>query len=113
MTFRGLGVVAGAGGEGERGVVAVRVMVGVIVVVAVEGEGVEGGLGKGGAYSCVACLCHFNIDHASLARRGTVPTPDRDSSQHLGAYYAFPVYVVLHRRFLLLLGRGGVYSFHA
>ena len=33
-----------------------------------------------GAYSFVACLCNLTIDHASLSRRSTVPTPSRDNS---------------------------------
>ena len=33
-----------------------------------------------GAYSFVACLSHLTIDHASLSRRSTVPTPSRDTS---------------------------------
>ena len=33
-----------------------------------------------GAYSFVACLSHLTVDHASLSRRSTVPTPDRDTS---------------------------------
>ena len=40
----------------------------------------------GGAYSFVACLGHLTIDHASLSRRSTVPTPNRNL-QHLGAHY--------------------------
>ena len=34
----------------------------------------------GGAYPFVACLSHLTIDHASLSRRDTVPTPNRDTS---------------------------------
>ena len=34
----------------------------------------------GGAYSFVACLSHSTIDHASLSRRSTVPTPNRDTN---------------------------------
>ena len=37
---------------------------------------------KGGAYSFVACLSHLTIPlttHASLSRRSTVPTPNRDT----------------------------------
>ena len=30
----------------------------------------------GGAYSFAACLSHLTIDHASLSRRSTVPTPN-------------------------------------
>ena len=42
---------------------------------------VEGGGGVGGgAYSFVACLDHSTLDHASLPRRRTVPTPTRDIS---------------------------------
>ena len=38
------------------------------------------GAGGGGAYPFVACLSHMTIDHASLLRRSTVPTPNRDTS---------------------------------
>ena len=37
-------------------------------------------VGGGRAYSFVACLGHLTIDHASLARRSTVPTANRDTS---------------------------------
>ena len=40
------------------------------------GEGSGGGM----AYLFVACLSHLTIDHASLSRRSTVPTPNRDTS---------------------------------
>ena len=36
--------------------------------------------GGRGAYSFFACLSHLTIDHASLSRRGTVPTPSSDTS---------------------------------
>ena len=49
-----------------------------------------GGIG-GGGYSFVACLSHLTIDHASLSRRSTVPTPNRHL-RHLGAHYAFSIY---------------------
>ena len=39
---------------------------------------IEGGGGAG--YSSVACLSHMTIAHASLSKRGTVPTLDRDTS---------------------------------
>ena len=42
-------------------------------------EAGEGG-GGGGGYSFVACLNHLAIDHASLPRRSTVPTPNRYTS---------------------------------
>ena len=38
------------------------------------GRGGEGGEG-GSAYSFIDSLCHVVIDHASLSRRGTGPTP--------------------------------------
>ena len=46
------------------------------------GEGTGTGTGGGAAYSFVACLSHLTIDHASLSRRSTVPTPtpNRDTS---------------------------------
>ena len=41
----------------------------------------------GGAYSCIACLSHMTIDHASLSRRSTVSTPNRDTSNNWGVVY--------------------------
>ena len=38
------------------------------------------GKGGRGGYSFVACLSYLTIDHASLSRRSTVPTPNRDTS---------------------------------
>ena len=68
----GEGRVKGRGGKGRR-----------------KGRGGEerlgvGGGGKwdgrgGGGDSFVACLSHLTIDHASLSRRSTVPTPNRDT----------------------------------
>ena len=51
-------------------------------------------VGVWGGDSFVACLVgHLTIDHASLSRRSTVPTPDRGTDlQHLGAHYAFSMY---------------------
>ena len=43
-------------------------------------RGIWRGGGRGGAYSFVACLSHLTIDHASLSRRSTVPTPIRHTS---------------------------------
>ena len=39
-----------------------------------------GGRVGGRAYSFFACLRDLTIDHASLSRRSTVPTPNRDTS---------------------------------
>ena len=44
------------------------------------GVGWGGAIIEGAAYSFVACLSHLTIDHASLSRRSTVPTPNRDTS---------------------------------
>ena len=44
---------------------------------------------RGGAYSFVACLGHLTIRHASLSRRTTVPTPNRDAS-NIWALIALP-----------------------
>ena len=52
----------------------------------------------GEVYSLVACLSHLIIDHASLSRRRTVPTPYRDTSN---------MWV------LIGLGGGGVGSFRS
>ena len=38
------------------------------------------GGGRAWAYFSVACLSHLTIDHASLSRRSTVPTPNGDTS---------------------------------
>ena len=46
---------------------------------------------RGEACSFVACLSHLTIDHASLSRRGTAPTPNINL-QHLGAHYASSIY---------------------
>ena len=54
--------------------------VGVGVVGAVGVEDGSGGTLGGGGYSFVACLDHLTFDHASLSRRSTVPTPNRDTS---------------------------------
>ena len=35
---------------------------------------------EGGIYPFVAFLSHLTIDHASLSKRSTVPTPKRDAS---------------------------------
>ena len=43
----------------------------------------------GGGYSFVACLHHLITDHASLSKRSTVPTPNRDTVNILGAHYTF------------------------
>ena len=51
-------------------------------------------------YSFVACLSNLTVDHASLSRRSTVPTPNRDL-QHLSAHHVF--FICLHRFFLLML----------
>ena len=56
------------------------------------GGGGEGAGAGGGAYSFVACLSHLTIDNASLSRRSTVPTPDRDTSNIWGAHYDSSIY---------------------
>ena len=53
-------------------------------------EGGREGGGGGRAYSFVACLNHLTIDHASLSRRSTVPTPDRDTSNIWALIKLFP-----------------------
>ena len=57
-------IFGGNWGGGELGMLGVRVRV----------------MGAGGGYSFVACLGHLTIDHASLSRGSTVPTPNRDTS---------------------------------
>ena len=48
--------------------------------------------GRGGAYSIVACISHLTIDQASLSRRGTVPTPNRDTSSISAGITFFPIF---------------------
>ena len=69
---------------------------------AVGGGRVQRGRG-GGAYSFVACLSRLTIDHTSLSRRSTVPTPNRDTSKHLGAHNASSIYYIG----IVCLARGG------
>ena len=56
-----------------------------------EGRGMED-YGGGGVYSFVACLGHLTIDHASLLRRSTVPSPNGDTSD-IGAVIALLSYI--------------------
>ena len=44
----------------------------------------------GEAYSFVACLHHSTIDHASLSRRGAVPTSNRETSNIWALITFFP-----------------------
>ena len=45
----------------------------------------------GGGYSFAdACLSHLTVDHASLSRRSTVPTPNKDTSNIWGLTTPFP-----------------------
>ena len=54
----------------------------------------------GGAHSFVACLSHLAIDHASLSRRSTVPTPTpRETPPTFGRSLRF--FHILHRNLLL------------
>ena len=46
--------------------------------------------GGGGVYSFVACVRHWIIDHASLSRRSTVPTPNRETSNIWAIISFFP-----------------------
>ena len=46
------------------------------------------------ADSFVACLTHLTIDPASLSGRSTVPTPNREHVQHLGAHYVFGTHYI-------------------
>ena len=49
------------------------------------------GWGGGGmGYSFVACLSHLTVDHASLSRQSTVPTPNRDTSNIWALVTLFP-----------------------
>ena len=66
-----------------------------------DAEGAGGISGHVGAYSFVACLSHLTIDHASLSRQSTTPTPARHL-QHLGAHYVF-FFHILHRNFSITL----------
>ena len=64
---------------------------------------------RGGAYSFVACVGHLTISHASLSRRSTVPTPNRDTSNVWALISLFPLYCVETVAILIpfLFGRGG------
>ena len=47
---------------------------------------------RGGAYSFVAWLGHLTIDHASLWRRSTGPTRNRDTSSIFARITFFSIY---------------------
>ena len=59
-------------------------------------------LSGGGVLFFVGCLSHLTIDHASLSRRSTVPTPSR----HFGCSLRF--FHVLHRNICFVLSPSGV-----
>ena len=42
--------------------------------------------------SCFARRRLLTVDHESLSRRSTVPTPNRYTSKHLGAHYVVSMY---------------------
>ena len=46
--------------------------------------------GGGKAYSFAACPSHLTLDHASLSRRSTVPTPNRDTFNIWALITLFP-----------------------
>ena len=46
--------------------------------------------GREQGYSLVAWLSHLTIDHAPLSRRGTTPTPNRDTSNIWALIALFP-----------------------
>ena len=43
-------------------------------------------------YSLVTCFSHLTTDHASLSRRSTVPTPNRDTSNVWALVTFFSIY---------------------
>ena len=45
-------------------------------------------------YSMVACLRHLTVDHASLSRQATLPTPHRETS-NIWALFTFLPYITL------------------
>ena len=51
--------------------------------------------GEGRAYSFVACLRRLTNDQASLPRRSTVPTPERDT-RNIWALITFFFFHILH-----------------
>ena len=65
----------------------------------------------GGMYSFVDCLSHLTIDHASLSRRSTVPTPNADTSSiwALSTFVYYPIYLNINiaYRIPFLFGWGG------
>ena len=53
----------------------------------------------GGGVSFVGCLSHLIIDHISLSRRSTVPTPNRDTSKRWGCIMRRKVWCPCRWRF--------------
>ena len=62
---------------------------------------VGGGGERWGAYSFVACLRHLIIDDASLSRRSTVSTPNKDTSNILALIVFFPL--ITYKLFVYLI----------
>ena len=64
---------------------------------------------RGGVYSLIACLSHLVVDHASLSRQITVPTPDRNifNGWELIAFFSHTLYrkVLLDLRILFVFRR--------
>ena len=58
--------------------------------ICVGGEAGRGRGAGGGLISFVACLSHLTIDHAFLSKKGTVPTPNRDTSNNWALFTLFP-----------------------
>ena len=60
-----------------------------------------GGGEGGGRTHLLLALGHLTVDHASLSRRDTVPTPDRDTS-NIWALITVRFFHILHKKCLLL-----------
>ena len=56
--------------------------------------------GGAGVHSYVACHSHLTIDRSSLSKWGTVPTPNRDTSNIWALIACFPH--IWHGFFLLI-----------
>ena len=60
----------------------------------------RGGGAGGGTHLLLACLSHLTIDHASLSRRSTVPTPRGDTS-NIRALITFFFHIISVETFCL------------
>ena len=78
----------GTGGKKEPRYVCVLVWFGLVWFICPTQVAKDGG----GGYSLVACLSQLTIDHSSLSRRSTVPSPNRDTSNVRALLTLFPYF---------------------